>query len=77
MANNRPAWLADLSRNFRRHRGGRSGWYGEVHRDRLRVRSHEIPPRPDEPADAATIKRDVTLSTPPGPATEAAALAEC
>lgn len=48
----------------------------EVMRDRLRVVSTELPPRPDEPVDAPSKRRAVTLTTPPGPATAAAALAE-
>ena len=76
MAVNRPAWLADLSRSFKRHRQGRPGWSVEVMRDRLRVVSAELPPRPDDPAAAVNKRRSVTLATPPGPATAAAALAE-
>lgn len=77
MAKGRPGWLADLSRSFKRHRGGRSGWYVEEHRDRLRVRSRELPPRPNDPVAAAPTHRVVTLTSPPGPATAAVALAEC
>jgi len=76
MALDRPKWLADLSRAFKRHRQGRTGWFVELHGERLRVLSAELPPRPDEPADAPPKRRSVTLSTPPGPATAAAALAE-
>lgn len=76
MALDRPRWLADLSRGFKRHRQGRTGWTVEVMRDRLRVVSSELPPRPGEPA-AQLKRRSVTLATPPGPATAAAALAEC
>ena len=76
MALDRPQWLADLSRGFKRHRQGRSGWTIEVMRDRLRLVSAELPPRPGEAADAAPKRRSHTLSTPPGPATAAAALAE-
>jgi len=76
MALDRPQWLADLSRGFKRHRQGRTGWTVEVMRDRLRVVSSELPPRPGEPA-AHPRRRSVTLVTPPGPATAAAALAEC
>jgi integrase len=73
----RPAqWQSDLSRAFRRHRTGRSGWYLEVANDRLRLRSTELPPRPGEPPDAPPKRRDLWLTTPPGPATAAAALAE-
>jgi hypothetical protein len=50
----------------------------EVMRDRLRVVSSELPPRPDEPLGPEGPKRHaVTLATPPGPATAAAALQEC
>lgn len=45
-------------------------------RDRLRVVSSELPPRPDEPADAPPKRRSVTLATPPGPATYRDAVAE-
>lgn len=69
-------WQIDLSRAFRRHRTGRTGWYLEVANDRLRLRSTELPPRPDEPPDAPPKRRDLWLTTPPGPATAAAALAE-
>lgn len=77
MATDRPRWLAELSTGFKRHRQQRSGWFIEVMRDRLRVVSSELPPRPDEPAEAPPKRRSVTLATPPGPATAAAALAEC
>ena len=76
MATDRPRWLAELSTGFKRHRQGRTGWFVEVMRDRLRVVSSELPPRPDEPAEAPPKRRAVTLSTPPGPATAAAALTE-
>jgi len=76
MALDRPQWLADLSRGFKRHRQGRTGWTVEVMRDRLRVVSCELPPRRGEPADKPK-RRAVTLSTPPGPATAAIALQEC
>lgn len=68
-------WLADLSRQFKRHRLGRPGWYIRTHRDRLRLLSAELPPRPGEPANGAA-QRSLTLNTPPGPSTAAAALAE-
>jgi integrase len=77
VALDRPQWLADLSRGFKRHRQGRTGWTVEVMRDRLRVVSGELPPRPGESPDAPPKRRAVTLSTPPGPATAAAALQEC
>jgi len=76
MALSRPQWLADLSRSFKRHRQGRPGWTIETMRDRLRVVRDELPPRPDEPADAPQKRRSVTLATPPGPATATAALME-
>jgi integrase len=77
VALDRPQWLADLSRGFKRHRQGRTGWTVELMRDRLRVVSGELPPRPGESPDAPPKRRSVTLSTPPGPATAAAALQEC
>jgi hypothetical protein len=67
-------WLADLSRSFRRHRGGRAGWFLQVHRDKLRVKSSDLPPRPGETGSPAA--RSVTLRTPPGPATVKDALEE-
>lgn len=76
MALDRPHWLADLSRGFKRHRQGRTGWTVEVMRDHLRVVSSELPPRPGDPSDQPK-RRSVTLATPPGPATAAAALQEC
>ena len=48
MATARPKWLNDLSASFKWHRSGRTGWFIEVHRERLRVRSSELPPRPGE-----------------------------
>jgi integrase len=76
VAADRQQWLADLSRQFKRHRQGRPGWFVEVMRDRLRIVSDELPPRPDEPISSGSIRRSITLATPPGPATAAAALAE-
>ena len=76
MAKDRPPWLTDLSKGFRRHRQSWTGWTVELHRDRLRVCSSELPPRPDEQADAPPKRRSVTLATPPGPATFRDALAE-
>jgi integrase len=55
---------------------GRVGWYLEANRERLRVVSAELPPRPGEPPEAVASRRAFTLQTPPGPATSAAALAE-
>ncbi len=71
-----PPWQHDLSRAFKRHRAGRSGWYLQVHGDRLRLVSKEFPPRPGEQAAAGPKQRALTLSTPPGPSTAATALAE-
>ena len=71
-----PPWQHDLSRAFKRHRAGRSGWYLQLHGDRLRVVSRELPARPGEAATAGPRQRALTLSTPPGPSTVAAALAE-
>lgn len=68
-------WLQDTRRAFKRHRLGRPGWHLQVHRDRLRILSAELPPRPGEPDDAPA-QRSYTLTTPPGPSTAAAALAE-
>lgn len=45
-------------------------------RDRLRVVSDELPPRLGEPPDPAPKRRAISLATPPGPSTTAAALAE-
>jgi hypothetical protein len=77
MAKDRPRWLAELSAQFKRHRQGRSGWFVEVNRDRLRVVSTDLPARPEEPPTEVPKRRAVTLATPPGPASAAAALAEC
>jgi hypothetical protein len=76
MARDRSKWLAELSTAFRRHRQHRTGWFVELHGERLRVSSSELPPRPGEISDEAPKRRSDTLSTPPGPATAAAALAE-
>ena len=76
MADPRYNWLKDLSRGFKRHRTGRSGWIIELMRERLRVVSTELPPRPDEKPGALPKRRAVTLETVPGPSTSAAALAE-
>lgn len=70
-----PPWLADLRRSFKRHRQGRPGWILGETRDRLRLVSDELPPRPGE-SPAEGKRRSITLSTPPGPSTAAAALAE-
>lgn len=71
----RQDWLADLSRQFKRHRQGRPGWFLRLLRDRLQLLSSELPPRPGE-RDGAPAQRALLLSTPPGPSTAAAALAE-
>lgn len=71
-----PPWQSDLSRAFKRHRAGRSGWYLQVHGDRLRLVSKELPPRPGEAAATGPKQRALTLSSQPGPSTVAAALAE-
>ena len=67
--------MADLSRQFKRHRQGRPGWFLRVKRDRLRLLSDELPPRPGE-ALTGPQQRELAMATPPGPATAAAALAE-
>ena len=72
----RPEWLTRLSKSFKAHRQGRTGWNIEVMRERLRVVSAELPPRPDEPADAPPKRRAFTLKTPPGPTFGTDALAE-
>ncbi len=71
----RQSWLADLSRQFKRHRQGRPGWFLRVKRDHLQLLSSELPPRPGE-GDEAPAQRALLLSSPPGPSTAAAALAE-
>ena len=71
-----PSWLKDLSRSFKRSRGGRSGWVIEQHLDRLRVVSAELPPRHDEPGESINKRRSITLQTSPGPHQTAEALAE-
>jgi integrase len=76
MASDRQQWLTDLSRQFKRHRQGRPGWFLEVMRERLRIVSDELPPRPGDPVGEAPKRRSITLATPPRPATAAAALAE-
>lgn len=76
MAGDRHGWQADLSRQFKRHRQGRPGWFLRVKRDRLRLLSDELPPRPGQAGQMAPQQRELTLTTPPGPATAAAALAE-
>ena len=72
----RPEWLTRLSKSFKAHRQGRTGWNIEVMRERLRVVSAELPPRPDEPADAPPKRRAFTLKTPPGPTFGSDALTE-
>ena len=46
MALERPKWIADLSRSFKRHRLGRPGWSIEIKGERLRVVSSELPQLP-------------------------------
>lgn len=72
----RPEWLTRLSKSFKAHRQGRTGWNVEVNRERLRVVSSEMPPRPDEPAYAPPKRRAFTLKTPPGPTFGTDALTE-
>ena len=72
----RPEWLARLSKSFKAHRRNRPGWNIEVNRDRLRVVSAELPPRPGEEMGEAPKRRAITLTAEPGPATSAAALVE-
>jgi hypothetical protein len=62
MAQSRPQWLADLSRSFKRHRHGRPGWSIEVNRERLRVVSSELPPRPGEQPTEAATRRALTYA---------------
>ena len=76
MALDRPKWIADLSRSFKRHRLSRPGWSIEIKGERLRVVSSELPPRPDEPPDSPPKRRAFTLKAAPGPATASAALVE-
>jgi integrase len=71
-----PPWLRNLSAAFKAHRLGRTGWYLEVNRERLRVVSTELPPRPGEVPDQSHKRRAFTLQAAPGPATSAAALSE-
>lgn len=71
-----PPWLKDLSRSFKRSRGGRGGWFLQLHHDRLRVLSAELPLRPDEPAAAAPKLRAVTLQTSAAPDKTSEALTE-
>ena len=70
-----PPWLLTLSAGFRAHRQGRQGWFIQLNRDRLRVTSTDLPPRPGEAATSART-RSLILRAPPGPATITAALAE-
>jgi integrase len=71
-----PPWLTDISRSFKRHRMGRPGWFLELHRDKLRVCSAELPRRPGEAPSDRPVKRSFTLSSEPGPRTASAALVE-
>jgi len=76
LASSRAGWLDDLSKGFKRHRQGRPGWNIEHKRDRLRVVSSELPPRPDEPQGAGAKRRAITLQAPPGAATSLQAATE-
>ena len=76
MATTRATWLDELSKGFKRHRQGRPGWNIEHKRDRLRVVSSELPPRPDEPQGAGAKRRAITLQSPPGAATQLQAATE-
>ena len=69
-------WLTDISRSFKRHRMGRPGWFLELHRDKLRVSSKELPRRPGEIPTDKPVVRSSTLSSEPGPRTASAALSE-
>ncbi|MGB5136794.1 MAG: hypothetical protein WBN89_16675 [Prochlorococcaceae cyanobacterium] len=71
-----PPWLRNLSAGFKAHRLGRPGWFLELNRDRLRVVSAELPPRPGEPPGGTPKRRAFSLGSPPGPGTAAAALSE-
>ena len=71
-----PPWLTDISRSFKRHRMGRPGWFLELHRDKLRVSSTELPRRPGEAPSDRPVKRSFTLASEPGPRTASAALVE-
>ena len=41
MVIDREVWMADLSRQFKRHRQGRPGWFLRVKTDRLRLLSDD------------------------------------
>ncbi len=73
-----PKWLADIRRAFKSHRLGRPGWFVTEHRDRLRLTSHELPPRRNElpQTPGKKVIRALTLVTPPGPSTIGKAIAE-
>jgi integrase len=73
-----PQWLADLRKAFKAHRFGRPGWFVTEHRGRLRLTSHELPPRPDEPpaAQGEVRIRHLYLNAAPGPTTIVAAASE-
>jgi integrase len=55
---------------------GRPGWFIGEHRNRLRLTSHELPPRPGEPESNEKVVRALILNTPPGPSTIGSAIAE-
>jgi integrase len=73
-----PEWLADIRGPFKRYRMGRPGWFVDEHRHRIRLVSHELPPRPGEVVDPGRGKvlRSLYLEAPPGPNTTAAAITE-
>jgi transposase-like protein len=52
----------------RRKQEGWAGWFLQVHRDKLRVKSSDLPPRPRE--TSSPTARTVILRTPPGRAPE-------
>jgi integrase len=69
-------WLDDIRKAFKRHRMGRPGWFVGEHRDRLRLTSHELPPRPGEAGTDQKVVRALILDTAPGPSTIGSAITE-
>ena len=69
-------WISDVSRAFKRHRIGRPGWFIQLHRDKLRILSAELPLRNNELEATRNTKRSYTLLTPPGPSNALKALTE-
>ena len=66
MASDRQGWLADLSRQFKRHRQGRPGWFLRVKRYRLLLLSDELsPPRPPLRWPLAAVLSITWACTPP------------